>query len=365
VAFQIKDFASIVASMINHARSATTKATDWQPGSVLRTVMEAPGVEIEELYHQFFLGLREAIPVATFLSFGFDKLPPAYAHGFVSVSTEVELDDPITIPIGTPFTTEDGRTYLSTVVVVWSDNAEPARIPVAAEAAGTAYNVAAGIINASPLFDDDFEISNSLIANGKDAETDSEREARFADFVAALSRGTVLACEYAAKSAVVLDEDGNIYEYVTRSGMVEIGGFVRQYLYSSRGIPSADLINVAQRTIDGYVDSSGNKIPGYRSAGVRHDIIAMTERLVPFTAAVDPLPGYTVSSDIVQSLLDAYTTALIESVPGSTLYMDTLINEYLLAVRGVRQVIPASNSNIICAANEVLKPGTFVITSLS
>lgn len=50
MAFQIKDFASIVASQINHARAVSDKITDFQPGSVARTIMEAPAVEIEELY---------------------------------------------------------------------------------------------------------------------------------------------------------------------------------------------------------------------------------------------------------------------------------------------------------------------------
>ena len=47
--FQIKDFASITAGMLNHARSVTSKITDFQPGSVARTIMEAPAVEVEEL----------------------------------------------------------------------------------------------------------------------------------------------------------------------------------------------------------------------------------------------------------------------------------------------------------------------------
>ena len=83
--FQIKDFVSISAGSINHARAVTDKVTDWAPGSVARTLIEAPAVEIEELYLQMFLGLRDAIPVATFKSFGFEKLPAARAQGWVTV----------------------------------------------------------------------------------------------------------------------------------------------------------------------------------------------------------------------------------------------------------------------------------------
>lgn len=86
MAFQIKDFVSIAASMINHMRGTQNKVTDFQPGSVARTLVEGPAVEIEELYLQMFIGLREAIPIATFQSFGFDKLPASYGSGYVSIS---------------------------------------------------------------------------------------------------------------------------------------------------------------------------------------------------------------------------------------------------------------------------------------
>ena len=54
MSFQIKSFNDIVLSQINHARSVTEKITDFAPGSVARTLMEAPAVEVEELYLQMF-----------------------------------------------------------------------------------------------------------------------------------------------------------------------------------------------------------------------------------------------------------------------------------------------------------------------
>ncbi len=55
MAFQIKDFTSIVASMVNHMRGTQKKVTDFQKGSVARTLVEAAAVENEELYLQMFL----------------------------------------------------------------------------------------------------------------------------------------------------------------------------------------------------------------------------------------------------------------------------------------------------------------------
>ena len=112
--FQIKNFVSIVAAEINVARSITDKITDFQPGSVARTLMEAPAAEMEELYLQMLHGLLEAIPEATYRSFNFDRLQPARAFGFVSMSMSPAPVESITIPYATAFTTSDGRTYTST-----------------------------------------------------------------------------------------------------------------------------------------------------------------------------------------------------------------------------------------------------------
>ena len=66
MSFQIKDFLSIVASMVNYMRGATSKITDYNVGSVARTMVEAPAIEIDQLYQQMLFGLRDAIPTATY-----------------------------------------------------------------------------------------------------------------------------------------------------------------------------------------------------------------------------------------------------------------------------------------------------------
>lgn len=364
--FQIKDFASIVAAQINHARSVTTKITDFQPGSVARTIMEAPAVEMEELYLQMFLGLRDAIPVATFLSFGFDKLPAAVAHGFVSISKAPAPTAPIEIPVGTIFTAADGRTYTCTEPITWASGAPVVRVPVSSTIPGLAGNAAANVITSSDAFpaSGGFVVSNALIETGRDFETDLEREARFADFVESLSRGTVVACFYAARQSRVLDADGNLYEYVTRSGIAEDPGFVKIYLYSSRGVPSAELLADGQFRIDGTRDDAAGTItPGYRAAGVRVDILPMVERAIDFGVQIVMSPGQVFTPAVAQRLQDVFSSAVIGVQPGTTLYVGTLV-ELLLAVDGVRTVVPVTNSNIVCAVNEALVPGTFIATEL-
>ena len=364
MSFQIKDFASVVAAQINHARSVTTKITDYQPGSVARTLMEAPAVEIEELYLQMFLGLRDAIPVATFLSFGFDRLPAAKARGFVSVSADDAPEQDVVVPAGTLFTTGDERSYESTEAVTWPSGVSLVRIPVLAMVAGASGNVAAGVIDSSTAFGDGYEVSNALIETGRDVESDQERKARFAEFVASLSRGTVTACLYAVRQASLLDVDGNIAEYIMRVGIDETPGRVRLYLYSSAGAPSPAIVSQAQTIIDGTRDDEAGTItPGFRSAGVRVDVLPMAERAIDLSIDVRMAPGVPLTPAVQQALEDEFSGAVRAVQPGQTLYLGTLVESLLLAP-GVLTVVPLSGQNVVCGVNEALVPGTLTVGSL-
>lgn len=350
--------------MLNHIRGTTTKITDLQPGSVSRTLVEAPAVEIEQLYLQMFNGLREAIPVATFRSFGFDKLPAKYARGFVSVSNATAPTADLTVPAGTVFTAYDGRTYASTEAVIWLAGYHSIRIPVIAAGPGVSYNIASGSITSSPFFDATYTVSNSAIASGSDVETDAEREARFATFVGSLSRGTIYACRAAARSATILDADGNIQEYVTRVGHTEIAGYVRIYIYSSAGAPSSALVKRAQLLIDGWKDPiTGEITPGYRAGGVNYVISAMAEREIPLTAKVAMQGDYVLTDAVIQSLSDEYATQLVKVEPGAVLYMDDVVTG-LLSVPGLKTVTVDAEDNIICDQNEALVPGAIKVTPL-
>jgi hypothetical protein len=56
MAFQLKDFVSIVAAMLNRAKATQSRLTDFEVGSVARTLIEAPAIEIEQLYQRMFAG---------------------------------------------------------------------------------------------------------------------------------------------------------------------------------------------------------------------------------------------------------------------------------------------------------------------
>lgn len=364
MAFQIKDFASICASILNHARSGTKKITDWLPGSVARTLVEAPAVEIEELYLQMFIGLKEAMEVSTFRSFDFDKRPAAYARGFVSVSVATTLSQPIAVPIGTSFTASDGRQYKSTELVTWQISQSSVRIPVIAAQAGSLYNIAAGGISQSSFFGAGFTISNSQIDSGLDIESDDQQKSRFADYVASLSRGTVIAGRSVLAQQYLSDSAGTITEYVTRIGIKEDPGYVRFYIFSSSGVPSTALLNQSQQVVDGTINpTTGEIVEGIRAGGIRWDVLPMAARAVPFTCAIGFQQGYSLTTSMRQQLTDAYASVLTNTPSGSVLYVGA-IETALLDVVGILTVVPSVTSNIVCGEYETLIAGTLTLNTI-
>lgn len=363
--FQIKDFRSITLSQINHARAATDKITDFIPGSVARTLMEAPAVEIEELYLQMFQGLLEAIPVATYLSFGFDRLPASRAIGVVSISAVEVRDFDMLIPAGSQFLATDGRIYQSTVNVTWVAGNQVVSVPVSYVTTGIVGNAGEGLIRSSNLFPaSTFTISNSAITGGRDEETDAERMARFAEYIGALSRGTVAACMFTVRNTRILDSDGGIFEYVTRVGMVEEPGHVRMFIYSNIGAASDELLALAQARIDGSRDPlTGVITPGVRAAGVEVEVLRVTERPVSMGIKVGMLPGFTLSTAVRQRLTDIFATQVRAIQPGGVLQLGVMVEE-LLAATGVRAIVPTTGENFSCAADEALTPGTITIEAL-
>lgn len=388
--FQLKNFVSIAASMINYVRSTTGKVTDVQPGSVTRTLLEAPAAEIEELYIQMFNGLREAIPVAVFRSFSFPPLPAAYAHSKVTVTVKDPANYPKTenlIPAGTQFLTADGRVYQIDTDVTWPVGFPAVTFNVISREPGFSQNAAVGQIIKSPSFDPDiYAFSSTEATGGKNAESDDERLSRFGDYIKALSRGTETAIRYGASTALITDAQGNVTESVTRIGLnTEINGYIQVFIWGSAGAPSSALLARTQEIETGKKDPDTLEItPGFAAAGVRCEVSSMVLYTVDITAKIRMQADYDLHAPgMPQRLADAVESLLSGIMPGETLYFDE-IRSALLQVKGVSDVLISSVSheiapasadgstparfeelgNIVCGINQVLALGKLTADKL-
>jgi hypothetical protein len=86
--------------MINWVSSTTDRITDFNTGSVTRTILEAVAIELEELYYQLLRAVEEAIEEAIYRTFNFPRNPAERATGNVRFTRLSGTESKITINRG-------------------------------------------------------------------------------------------------------------------------------------------------------------------------------------------------------------------------------------------------------------------------
>jgi uncharacterized phage protein gp47/JayE len=371
VAFQIKSFTSIAAALINHMRGTQPLLTDFNVGAVARTLVEAPAVEMDELYQQLFNGLKEAIPVATYLSFNFSNLPAMPGSGLMSVVIAQQPTDTI-ISAGTVFSSPDARvTYSSSTDVTITAGDTTASVLAVAATAGVIGNLDAGASFTMTPTSSGFVSATNVAAfiNGAEAETADQKKQRFALFIDALQRGTVAALEYGAKTVALYDANGMQIERVQAAKVIEPYllddtqpiGLVNLYVHNGVGSTSGDLVTQTVTVMFGYVDGTGKKIPGWKAAGIHLVVAAATEVPLAVTAAVTVVDGY-IAADVLGAVSGAIANYILALDIGESFLFSEAV-ALAMAVAGVENIVfTTPTADHAATDSEKLMPGTFAIT---
>lgn len=369
--FQTKDFVSIVASMVNYMRASQDQITDFNVGSVVRTLVEAPAGEIDQLYQQMLIGLRDAIPVSVFEGFGFAALAASPASGLVRFTITSQASD-VTIPAGTRLTREgDNLAYSTIAAATIAAGDTTADVRAVCDTAGITGNAGSGTDFYPSPAPTGFLTAVALgaFSNGRDAETEDQRALRFQSFIASLPRGTIAAIRYGLSLVQITDAAGTVTERVVLSNIVEPWvadntqpvGWFEVYIHNGSGSTSADLVALAAKVLAGYQELDGTWVPGWKAAGVKCDVIAADDLTQAVTATVTVASGY-VAADVqadVQAAMTAYITAL---GIGQTLIRAELIAA-AMEVAGVTDITMATPAaNVTATKSQKIVPGTFTLS---
>jgi len=340
MAFQTKAFATIVLGMINRAKALQSKITDFRVGSVARTLFESPAAEIDELYQQMWIGLKESIPVAIYNTFDFQRLPAQAATGQVRVIIAPTSGNTV-IGAGSVFTAggfsgsfttvqdsviRSGRSFVDCFV----EATVPGNIGNVPGGASFAINPGvAGMVSAMSLVD---------FAYGSDLETDAERKTRFAAYILTLNRGTVAAIRYGLSLAVATDANGNVIERARHAQIIEPyvldhtvpAGLVNCYIHNGVDGASVALVSNAAAVLYGYTNSNGVVVPGWKAAGVKVTVQAAANVIVNVSGTVTVAPGF-VASDVINLV----EVAIGEYIAGLNIGSAALRAELIAATMGV------------------------------
>lgn len=371
----MKDFTSILASMVNVMRASTRRITDFNVGSVARTLLEAPAIEMDQLYQEMFHGLKEAIPVATYTTFEFGLLPASAATGVLTFYATGGNTTDVLIASGTQArNSTTNKMYQTTRDVILLVGATEISVSAVATEVGSdtncdAYSIleiigsitgVAGVSNLTPF------------TGGSEIETEEARKLRFQAFISTLTRGTTSAILYGAQTSAVTDVNGLVTERVAYVGYIEpydvdpllnAPGFVEVYVHNGVGGTSPALVAKVQTVIDGSYDPDGTIVPGWKAAGVVVDCFAATEVPVPVTGAISALDGYQTAD-----ILEAATTAVAGYIKGLTIGATVItaeIIERVMAIDGVYNFVLSAPAvtQIAVARSEKAMPGVITLTA--
>ena len=335
--FQIKSIDSITASIINNIQLLSDELTDFNVGSKNRTLIEAIAVEIEQFYQSLLKGFYEAVPTALYRSFSFSRLSATKASGYVTFTkTAAALNNVVVIPQGTVIRVPGtDYSYETQTALTITSGTSTGNAYVLATLAGVAHNASTSTITELDVSIDGIEsVSNALpFTTGTDDETDSERKIRWRRYIRTLSRATEDALVYGAKTAQLVDSNGQPTEYVKDAVVHELHedvegdiGYIDVYLWNGSNGASSELISKATSIINGYTDDDGNKVPGYKGAGIIATVKAVSTTSTNITVTVTLDNGQLVSEDFEAEILAKISECFSGLDIGETVYIAKMID---------------------------------------
>lgn len=364
--FTPRTFEEITADSISLAASLTDRASDFNVGSVLRALLEAAAVEVERAEVGFAVGLQQGIVESAYTLWRFPRLPASRAYGLLRLTADPAPGADIPIPRGSRFGVPSTMLYYQTEEdYTFPDGASSYDLVVVAVEAGSIGNVAANCITQviSDLTGVTGCTNPEAFFTGADEENDEQRRARFAEYVRSLHRGTEDALELGALLTQVVDVSGYTTEQVVDARAMSTPGHVTVYIWNGVDGASSTLQAACLTMLNGRVLGDGQRVPGYKAAGITVAVAEATQVAVSVTVTVSLEVGYDLDylrSSIVTAIQGCFQGLRL----GETLY-PSAISCAARHVPGVLDVtVTAPSSAVAAAHNEiVVLSGTPVVTA--
>lgn len=369
--FNIRNFDAITASLIASVSSGTIKTTDFNVGSVVRTMLEAVALTMEDLNINTWQGLLDAIETAVYKGFDFKRLQPSKSSGVVRFISDVPAVATVVIPVGTlvkvPGTSKE---YVTTIAGQIDIGETETSIRVEATVEGSVANTTPDSVTelVAPLTGVDSITNNAAFSSGRDLETSLERRDRFRRFIVSLARSHREGIEFAARTAVILDANDIVIESVTDVFVFELftvnptapAGYFDVFIHSGPDT-SAEIVAEAQKIIDGFEDPTLGRVAGFRAAGDVASVKAAEEIIINVDADIIVSEGFSFA-ELEASIIDS----IVVIFEASKIAQDFLVNDIICSIKAVSGVFDVimntPTANVTIAFNQVGILGTITLT---
>jgi Baseplate J-like protein len=353
--WKVKKFRDILGDMASWISISNSKITNFTVGSVIRSLLEAVAMELEDLYHFIRAKFEQLQDNAIYSSFGFGRRPAMPATGYVTVRFTQPLTQSVLFEEGYRFYTIplNGTTiyFKSTKPVTATVGLSEIDIMVECEQGGLIGNVPAfsitRVVNSTPFLAGVF--NKDKFFTGLPEETKEERQKRFNAFVGSLGRASNPALVYGCMQ-VPVDKS---YPGVAGVYIKEDIGIIYVYAHDSFG----DLPAQMKTDLE-------NQLFQYKAGGIKSIVSGVTRKDVNLNIKVLVAEGYTTSSILykVEEEVTVYLNKLVVSKP---LIRADLIR-FIMDVdkEAIENISIDLNSDIVIQPQELLRPGTITVTEM-
>lgn len=345
--FRNLDNETILEKLIHWVHAQSDRITDFNPGSAIRTLLEAVSMQIEEFYYDLYQAVMHAIQNSAYHAFGFVKKGARRSTGTVTIFFQDPLMTNKVFEQGTIFYTGNFRLsrveFKSTERILCVKGAQSATIPVECTIPGKIGNVRAGEISKLSIgyANVDFIANLEDFNNGLDKETDIERKRRFAEYVHTLARGTKEALAYCIKQVpgvhgVYVDD-----QYI---------GTVITYVHDQEGNLPPSLAEAVRLALNSY-----------RSAGIEVQVNPVVKREVNVHLKVKYQGGVS-PQDYNEALADTIRGFLSTRQVAEPMNYSNLVSAVYDVYRDIISYIDLEDmTDVYILNNELIRPGEIIV----
>ena len=303
------------SSVIALMAAQTGVPTDYNPGSQVRTMVEAMGSVVEQQSLSDQALAFQALVYGAMSLFGVMQATATPATGIVTFATSfptsgaAPTSQAVGIPSGTLVQTAGGVQFATLSAVTLASGTVSVNAPVIATQAGAAGNVTASAIAGSPLTSIGYPllVSNPLAtAGGSNAGNQSSALAQFTAKTASLGLSSPVAV---ANSPIGVSVSGTgetvmfaqVYEPWLAAGSGAGSGAAGFTLYIDNGTggASAALIAAVQSWLTGNAVSG---LSGYRPCGVPVTVSGVTPVYAVVSVSGSLIPGLFASGSVAANI---------------------------------------------------------------
>jgi hypothetical protein len=326
-----------------------SKVTNFTVGSVVRSLLEAVAMEIEDLYHFIRAKFEELMDGSIYNSFGFNRRSAVPATGYVTVKFTQSLTQAVLFEKGYRFYTAplNGTTvyFKSTQAVTATVGTSEIDIMVECEEGGVIGNVPAysitRVVNSTPFL---AGIGNKAkFFTGLPEETKEERQKRFNSFVGSLGKGTNPSIIYGC-----MQVPGVAGVYVK-----EDIGIIYVYVHDSFG----NLPTQMRSDIEA-------KLYEYKTGGIKAIISGVTTKPLNLNVKIMVADGYD-KSKVLYKVGEEITVYLNRMAVSESLIRADLIR-FIMEIdkEAIQNMSVDLTTDIISQPEELIRPGTINVTEM-